>query len=244
MPSLALPLAMGATNVHQHRGTVHVRHQAIQRPARKGTKRSCSRHKAHNKRAKRTASCHKHKKGLRRTHKRALHHTSHSRPATASRDCPGANLTPKPGNVEGVVAATLCLINDERARYGAPALIADPHLTSAAAGHSRDMDARHYFEHVSPDGQTLLMRVLASGFIPNDHVGYVLGENIAWGTLWLGTPRSIVRAWMSSPGHRANILDRAYRYTGIGIDPALPSSMSDGRPGGMYTQDFGSITTR
>jgi uncharacterized protein YkwD len=170
-----------------------------------------------------------------------VHNTRNSRPATASGYCPGANLTPKPGNTESVAAATLCLINDERARFGEPALIADAHLSNAAAGHSRDMDARHYFEHVSPGGQTPLMRIRASGFIPNGHVGYLLGENIAWGTLWLGTPHAIVRAWMASPGHRANILNRAYRYTGIGVDPNLPDSMSDGQAGGMYTQDFGAI---
>lgn len=175
---------------------------------------------------------------MRHTHK---HAGRHSRPATASRDCPGANLTPKPENIESVVAATLCLVNDERARFGEPALIEDARLASAAAGHSRDMDARHYFEHMSPGGQTMLMRVQASGFIPRGRVGYTLGENIAWGTLWLGTPRSIVRAWMDSPGHRANMLNRSYRYTGIGIDANLPHSMSDGQAGGMYTQDFGTI---
>jgi uncharacterized protein YkwD len=179
---------------------------------------------------------------VRHTHKHALHRTRRSGPATASRDCPGANLTPRPDNVGSVVAATLCLVNDERARFGVPALLENARLSSAAAGHSRDMDARHYFEHVSPGGQTLLMRLQASGFIPTGHVSYTVGENIAWGTLWLGTPRAIVRAWMASPGHRANILNGSYRYTGIGIDPALPRSMSDGQAGGMYTQDFGTIT--
>ena len=83
-----------------------------------------------------------------------------------------------------------------------------------------------------PTGQTLLMRIQASGFIPNANVGYTLGENIAWGTLWLGTPRSIVKAWMESPGHRANILNGSYRYTGIGIDPEparLDVQWTDGR---------------
>jgi uncharacterized protein YkwD len=208
-------------------------------------------------RAKRAGSCRQHTKSVGHAHKRvvhahkrAVHHShkriarpNHSRPAIASRECRDANLTPKQGNIETVVAATLCLINNERARIGEPALLEDARLASAAAGHSRDMDTRGYFEHVSPSGQTVLMRIQASGFIPNGgRVGYAIGENIAWGTLWLGTPRAIVHAWMASPGHRANILDGAYRYTGIGIDPNLPHSMSDGQAGGMYTQDFGSIT--
>jgi len=225
--ALALPLTAGAAGTRSRRGSVHVRHQTIHRAPRKGSKH---RHKgAHLKRK------HKHHR-----HKHAVRHLS-TRPATASGYCPGANLTPKPGNVESVVAATLCLINGERARFGEPALIEDARLASAATGHSRDMDARDYFEHVSPGGQTLLMRVRASGFIPGGNVGYTLGENIAWGTLWLGSPHTIVKAWMASPGHRANILNRSYRYTGIGVDADLPHSLSGGRDGGMYTQDFGTI---
>jgi uncharacterized protein YkwD len=236
---LALPAAASTRGVHRHGGRIHVRHQAIHSPSHKRAKRLCSRHKAH-RRARRGGSCRTHKRRV-RAHKHTVRNTRHSRPATASRDCPGANLTPKAGNIANVVGATLCLVNDERARFGAPALIEDAHLSNAATSHSRDMDARHYFEHAGPGGQTLLTRIEASGFIPNGHVGYTLGENIAWGTLWLGTPRAIVRAWMASPGHRANILNRSYRYTGVGIDPALPRSMSGGQAGGMYTQDFGGL---
>jgi uncharacterized protein YkwD len=239
---------MGATGLHRRGANLHVRHQAVNHLAGKGAKRSCRRRKAHqaHTRVKRAPACRAHKRALNKRalkhrHKRASGRGRHSLPATASRDCPGANLTPKAENVEEVVAATLCLVNDERARFGEPALIEDTRLGDAATSHSRDMDARHYFEHVSPGGQTLLMRVRASGFIPGGRVGYTLGENIAWGTLWLGTPRSIVKAWMGSPGHRANILNRSYRYTGVGIDAPLPRSMSEGQAGGMYTQDFGTI---
>jgi len=216
---LALPAMAGAARTRSHGGSVHVRHETIHRAPRKGHK-------------------HKHKH---HTHKRSVHHARKTRPATAAGECPNANLTPKPGNIETVVVATLCLVNGERARFGESALIEDARLAGAATGHSRDMDEHDYFEHTSPSGQTLLMRIQASGFIPGGNVGYTLGENIAWGTLWLGTPHSIVKAWMESPGHRANILNGSYRYTGIGIDPDLPASMSGGQAGGMYTQDFGTI---
>jgi uncharacterized protein YkwD len=239
---LALPATAGASGTHRRQGTVRVRHQTIHKAPHKVAKRGCKRHKTrtHTKRAARCTK-HKHALALHHAHKRGVAHPRPSSPATASRDCPNANLTPKPGNIEDVVAATFCLINDERARFGEPALIEDARLSSAATGHSRDMDARDYFEHVSPGGQTLLMRIRASGFIPNGNVGYTLGENIAWGTLWLASPHAIVKAWMESPGHRANILNRSYRYTGIGVDPDLPHSMSGGQAGGMYTQDFGTI---
>jgi uncharacterized protein YkwD len=219
--TLPLPATAGASTTRSKKGSVHVRHITIHHAPRKGSKHG-RKHKHH-------------------THKRAVHHAHKKRSATAADECPNANLTPSANNTESVVAATLCLVNDERVRFGESALTEDPRLTGAAVGHSRDMDAHDYFSHTSPSGQTLLMRIQASGFIPNANVGYTLGENIAWGTLWLGTPRAIVKAWMESPGHRANILNGSYRYTGIGVDPDLPSSMSNGQAGGMYTQDFGTI---
>ncbi len=221
---LALPVRAGASGTRSRGESVHVRHLRIHRAPRKASKHGRKHKRKHH------------------VHKRAAHHARRMRPATAADECPNANLTPNGSDIASVVAATLCLVNDERIRFGEPALIEDPRLASAAAGHSRDMDEHDYFAHTSPTGQTLLMRIEASGFIPNGNVGYTLGENIAWGTLWLGTPRAIVKAWMQSPGHRANILDEAFRYTGVGVDPELPLSMSNGQAGGMYTQDFGTIT--
>jgi uncharacterized protein YkwD len=242
--AFALPDVAGAARAHsrRHRGSLHVRDVRIHRAPRKGPKHSCRRSKGR-KHGKRVNICRAHKKdAAHHAHKRVVHRARRMRPATAADECSNANLTPNAGNIASVVAATLCLVNDERIRFGEPALIEDPRLAAAAASHSRDMDERDYFSHTSPTGQTLLMRIEASGFIPNGNVGYTLGENIAWGTLWLGTPRTIVKAWMESPGHRANILDEAFRYTGVGVDPNLPRSMSGGQAGGMYTQDFGTIT--
>jgi uncharacterized protein YkwD len=232
---MVLPASAGAS--YARGGSVHVRHERIHRAPRKTSKHSCRRSGAH-RHDKRTHTCKTHTKSARHAHK---HSVRHSHPASVSRDCPNANLTPDGSNIESVEAATVCLVNDERASFGEPALLEDPKLASVASGHSRDMDARDYFSHVSPSGETLLMRVQASGFIPNANVGYTIGENIAWGTLWLATPSAIVKAWMASPGHRANILDAGFRYTGVGVDPNLPRSMSGGQAGGMYTQDFGTI---
>lgn len=236
--ALILPVTAGASSTRSKKGSVHVRHITIHRAPHKGSKHGHKHKREHH--THKRAVHHTHKREH-HTHERAVHRAHKSRPATAADECPNANLTPSANNIESVVAATLCFVNDERVRFGESALIEDPRLAAAAVGHSRDMDANDYFSHTSPSGQTLLMRIQASGFIPNADVGYTLGENIAWGTLWLGTPRAIVKAWMESPGHRANILNGSYRYTGIGIDPDLPSSMSGGQAGGMYTQDFGTI---
>lgn len=41
-----------------------------------------------------------------------------------------------------------------------------------------------------------------------------VGENIAMG---YHSGRQVVRAWMHSPGHRRNILNRRYRQLGVGV---------------------------
>ena len=98
-----------------------------------------------------------------------------------------------------------------------------------------------YFEHVGPRVRRRWRGMRAVGYISSSRVGYEVGENIAWGTLYLATPRAIVAAWMASPGHRANILDARYRETGIGVSPHPPASLAHGQPGAIYTQDFGVI---
>jgi uncharacterized protein YkwD len=161
--------------------------------------------------------------------------------SAAAASCANANLTPTSGNVEQVRAAVLCLINQEREHHGDGALVPNAKLTRAAQAHSRDMAEQDYFSHTAPGGSTPLDRMRASGYLPNSQDGYVVGENIAWGTMWLATPQSIVNAWMASPGHRANILDGAYRETGVGVEPRPPAALAEGQPGALYTQDFGTI---
>ncbi|HEV3321733.1 MAG TPA: CAP domain-containing protein [Solirubrobacteraceae bacterium] len=161
--------------------------------------------------------------------------------SAAAASCANANLTPTSANVEQVRAAVVCLIDQERERHGEGALAPNAKLARAAQAHSRDMADEDYFSHIAPDGETPLDRMRASGYIPNAQDGYVVGENIAWGTMWLATPQSIVNAWMASPGHRANILDGTYRETGVGVEPRPPAALAEGQPGALYTQDFGTV---
>ena len=165
-------------------------------------------------------------------------------PALAAQGCTNTRLHPTPSDITLIRGATLCLINRERAAHGERPLRPNRRLRRAAQAHSRSMAFGDYFQHDGgggPGGGTPLTRIRDAGYISSSHVDFEVGENIAWGTLWLSTPHSIVKAWMSSPGHRANILNRSYRYTGIGVGTDLPHSMSEGQAGGMYTQDFGTI---
>ncbi len=174
----------------------------------------------------------------------AAHHrgVKHNPPvaATASAPCANAYLVPSAANVSLVSAATLCLINQQRAAHGLAALRQNSALTSAAAAHSRDMVAADYFSHNSPSGSDPFSRIRAAGYLQPGH-GYTMGENIAAATGSLATPAAIVSSWMSSAGHRDNILNPAFRDTGMGVAAPAPALLGSG-PGGTYTEDFGATS--
>lgn len=155
--------------------------------------------------------------------------------------CQSTELTPTPDDIALIDAATLCLVNQERARNGESALQPNAALERAAQSHSEEMVAEDYFGHVAPDGLTPLARAQADGYITSADAGYDFGENIAWGTLSLSTPSAIVAAWIASPEHLANILYAPYRDTGIGVVAAAPASLVEGQAGAVYSQEFGMV---
>jgi uncharacterized protein YkwD len=163
--------------------------------------------------------------------------------AAASTPCADATLMPRPGNLARIRAATLCLVNEVRERHGEPPLRDNGRIEAAAQRHTEDMAFGNYFDHVGPRGDTPLDRMRASGYVYNHRIGFEVGENIAWGTQILATPRAIVEAWVHSPEHLANILNARYRDTAIGVSPHPPASMAHGQAGAIYTQDFGVIIT-
>ncbi len=161
--------------------------------------------------------------------------------ATLAQPCQNTEITPDAEDLPLVRAAVLCLVNRERAEHGAAPLIANADLEQAAAGHCAELISADYFAHVSPTGETPVDRIQQTGYIPGPSDGYVIGENLAWGTYSLSTPQAIVAAWIASPGHLANILESRYRETGIGVTEAVPESLGEGNPGATYAQEFGVI---
>ena len=161
--------------------------------------------------------------------------------AVLATPCQDTDLAPTSEDVARVRASVLCLINRVRAEHSLQPLIVSPQLEDAAEGHGAELVADDYFAHVSPSGETPVDRIKATGYIPNATVGYVIGENLAWGTYSLSTPQAIVDAWVASPGHLANILESRYTETGIGVTPAVPESLGEGNPGGTYAEEFGVI---
>jgi uncharacterized protein YkwD len=155
--------------------------------------------------------------------------------------CQNTELTPTAENIQLVRAAVLCLINRKRAENSESPLQANAQLEEAAEGHCQELIADDYFAHVSPSGETPVDRIRGTGYIPSASDGYVIGENLAWGTYQLATPQSIVAAWYASPGHLANILEAQYKETGIGVTANVPASLAEGAPGATYAQEFGVI---
>ena len=132
-------------------------------------------------------------------------------------------------------AEVIALVNRERARYGLYALIAHPAVAAAARGHSQDMADNDFFSHIGSDGAGFVQRLLRAGYTKI----CAGGENIAAGQ---SSPQAVMSAWMSSSGHRANILSTVFRDVGVGYvyEP------DDTYPAGYYgykhywTQNFGS----
>ena len=105
----------------------------------------------------------------------------------------------------------LSAINQQRSLRNLTALNTNSKLTWAAQSKSDDMQARHYFAHVDPDGHYIWDKIVAAGYTP-----YLeLGENIA---IEFYDTDSLISAWMNSPEHRANILNDGFRDQGMGLN--------------------------
>jgi len=154
----------------------------------------------------------------------------------AGAGCPSIDLAPGAGSMAAISAATLCLVNGERADRGLASLAPNAKLAAAAAAHAQDLVDGSYFSHTGRDGSSSLARVKRSGYI-TPGAGYVVGENLAWGTGALATPGSIMQAWMNSPGHRKNLLNPDFRELGVGIAPGNPAARNG--LGATYATEFG-----
>jgi uncharacterized protein YkwD len=157
--------------------------------------------------------------------------------APADRGCRGADDVPTQALLAQTRRATLCLVNAERAKRGRRPLRANRELRRSSQRYAGDMVARRFFSHVSPGGAELLERVRGVGRYLRGARGYVLGENLAWGTSTAATPRAIVASWMRSRGHRRNVLDRRYRDTELGVALGVPRAGLGS--GATYAQHFG-----
>jgi uncharacterized protein YkwD len=116
-----------------------------------------------------------------------------------------------------------CLLNEQRAAAGTPAVAHDARLGLAARRHAADMVARHYFAHTTLGGRTLVDRVRRTGYLPS-RGRWSAGELLSWASGAQATPRGIVDAWMASAEHRRTLLDRGFSDVGVGVVFGAPQT--------------------
>ncbi len=114
------------------------------------------------------------------------------------------------------------LINKQRTDNGLPVLNNDLEVQRVARIKAQEMVEKNYFSHTSPTyGSPFDM-------LKSFKISYrTAGENIAGNS----SNQDAVTAWMNSPGHRANILNSSYNYTGIGV-------VEGSKYGKIYVQMF------
>ena len=111
-------------------------------------------------------------------------------------------VTPALSYAEQVVK----LVNEERAKVGAGALTLDKEIEAAALIRAKEIEIS--FSHSRPDGRNFSTALTDAGITFRSS-----GENIAWGQR---SPEDVVKAWMNSEGHRANILNTNFTKIGVG----------------------------
>lgn len=149
-------------------------------------------------------------------------------PASA---CP--NQESRDASVAAQEGTMLCMVNFARTQSGEGTLEASAELAESAREKAADILACDSFSH-NACGREFSYWMRQTGY--TSAPCWRVGENLAWGSGEYGTVRSIFRAWMRSPEHRANILGD---YSQTGID--LRSGTLEGTAGTrVWAQHFGS----
>lgn len=107
-----------------------------------------------------------------------------------------------------LIEEVLNIVNSERGQVNLLPLRLHSQLNAAAQAHSNDMARHNFLSHTGSDGSSPFDRIKQYGY----NFRWA-GENIASG---YSSPRDVMQGWMSSSGHRANILNPNFRDIGIG----------------------------
>lgn len=101
------------------------------------------------------------------------------------------------------------LTNSERQVAGLSSLTSNSQLEAAALAKARDMLARDYWAHYTPDGRA------PWEFIKSNKYGYKsAGENLA---MDFTTADGVIQGWLASPSHRANLMAEQFSEIGIAV---------------------------
>ncbi|MEU1567000.1 CAP domain-containing protein [Streptomyces mirabilis] len=155
----------------------------------------------------------------------AAPHTLRATPSTSA--TPASPSTPKATATASRMAARIMeLVNAQRSMAGCSPLTLNATLAKVAQVHSNDMAAHQNMSHTGADGSSPGDRITSA-----DYNWSTYGENVAQG---YATPQQVMAGWMSSAGHRANILNCAFKEIGVGL----------AQPNSYWTQDFATARYR
>lgn len=119
-------------------------------------------------------------------------------------------LTPTTAHLSTITDARMIqLTNEIREKHGLPALTVNEKLAQAARLKGQDMLKYQYFAHISPSGVTPWFWMQKTQYQYE-----VAGENLA---IDFTDADKVVQAWVNSPSHRANLLNPAYKETGLAV---------------------------
>ncbi len=121
----------------------------------------------------------------------------------------------------GSASQALTLVNQQRANAGCASLRVVPKLQIPAERQSRDQAARNRLGHSGANGSTSRSRLGGLGYSR-------WGENVAQ----FQSAKEAVKFWSTSPGHRANMLNCAFRDTGLSVARSASGRL-------YWTQTFG-----
>lgn len=131
-------------------------------------------------------------------------------PETGTPDTPDHNDTPAEDNTvpteHAFIRQVVDLVNAERAKEGLAPLTINTKVQAAAQVRARECEQS--FSHTRPNGSSFATA------LKEQNVSYrSAGENIAWGQR---SPEEVMKGWMNSPGHRANIMNPNFTTIGVG----------------------------
>jgi uncharacterized protein YkwD len=142
------------------------------------------------------------------------------------------------GALSSLESGVLQSLNKIRLQHKLLPLKLNARLTASSAQHSHEMGADGYFEHASQDGTSFWKRI-GQWYGENRFHYWSVGENLLWSSPSVD-PAEAMRLWMSSPEHRANILDARWREIGVSaVSVAAAPGTFKGLEVTIITTDFG-----
>jgi uncharacterized protein YkwD len=165
-------------------------------------------------------------------------HAAHRQPTAHKTTAGTAATAVSRAHLSALESDLLGQINVTRARKGLRPFQLSLKLTAAAHQHSISMAQKGYFSHDSANGGSFWKRI-ASFYGYTGYRSWSVGENLLWSSPDVSSAGAL-RMWMTSPEHRANLLDHGWREIGLSaVHVANAPGVYGGGEVTIVTADFG-----